>query len=487
MFEAARREEAGDGATALSWPDSGALTVSAIRDAVEALAVATGPQGIGRDVDAERIDLIRALEDLKNSAAALQSVVTAAFDTSQQAQQRVAGEPSERLGRGVAAQVALARRVSPHRGQQHLSLARILHGELPCTLAAWRSGRITERAATFIARGTTCLSREDRLRVDEQVAADLDAVERLGERGVQSQVAAQAARLDPAAVVDSRRRAETERCVTLRPAPDTMTYLTALLPVAQGVAVFAALTRAADRARATGATRSRGQVMADTLCRSILAPGPAAADDGELEAAPGAPAGVPTGTEVVINLVMTERQLFGVGPNSEGEVFLEGYGLVDADLARQVAALTPADRVWLRRLYAHPTSGELVATDSRRRQFPPGLQRLIRLRDQHCRTPWCRAPIRQGDHALSHARSGSTSLRNGQGLCQACNLAKESAGWTSTPGDTRPGRHRVVTTTPTGHRYATGPPPPPGAGAPRQAVADVVVDMDWLPRMRDAA
>ena len=41
---------------------------------------------------------------------------------------------------------------------------------------------------------------------------------------------------------------ESERRVTLRPAPDTMTYLTALLPVKDGVAGFAALTRAADAA-----------------------------------------------------------------------------------------------------------------------------------------------------------------------------------------------------------------------------------------------
>jgi hypothetical protein len=31
--------------------------------------------------------------------------------------------------------------------------------------------------------------------------------------------------------------------VTIRPAPDCMTYVTALLPVAQGVGVYAALNR----------------------------------------------------------------------------------------------------------------------------------------------------------------------------------------------------------------------------------------------------
>jgi len=39
--------------------------------------------------------------------------------------------------------------------------------------------------------------------------------------------------------VDRTRRAEADRRVTLRPAPETMTLLTALLPVAQGVAASA--------------------------------------------------------------------------------------------------------------------------------------------------------------------------------------------------------------------------------------------------------
>ena len=55
-------------------------------------------------------------------------------------------------------------------------------------------------------------------------------------------------RLDPQAVVDRAAKAETERTVTIRPAPDTMTYLTALLPVAQGVSAYAALRREAESA-----------------------------------------------------------------------------------------------------------------------------------------------------------------------------------------------------------------------------------------------
>jgi hypothetical protein len=48
-----------------------------------------------------------------------------------------------------------------------------------------------------------------------------------------------------------------------------MCYLTALLPVYEGVAVHAALTRHADTSRSDGDPRSRGQLMADALVERI--------------------------------------------------------------------------------------------------------------------------------------------------------------------------------------------------------------------------
>ena len=87
----------------------------------------------------------------------------------------------------------------------------------------------------------------------------------LGDRQVEAEAKRIAYELDPEGFVNRSRAAERDRRVTLRPAPDTMARLTALLPVAQGVAAYAALIKAADTARATGDPRGRGQVMADTL------------------------------------------------------------------------------------------------------------------------------------------------------------------------------------------------------------------------------
>jgi len=153
---------------------------------------------------------------------------------------------------------------------------------------------------------------------------------------------------------------------------------------------------------------------------------------------------------------MTDRALFS---DSDDPAHLDGYGPIPADLARELVAhaVGNGDQVWLRRLYTHPGTGELVAMDSRQRRFRDGLAQLIRLRDQNCRTPWCDAPIRQSDHAEEAQGGGSTSQSNGQGLCQACNLAKQAAGWRASPVSESLG-HEVETTTPTGHRYRSRAP-----------------------------
>jgi hypothetical protein len=387
--------------------------------------------------DPERIETLRALERLACVVTAAQDRL-ACFDASQRAEQEAAGVPAARRGRGVAEQVALARRESPHRGRQHLGLAKIVRSKLPHTWAAWRTGRITEWKATIVARETACLTLEDRLAVDELVSGSPETVESMGERELAGACLKEVARLDAAALVARRRRAESQRRVTLRPAPDTMTYLTALLPVKDGVAVLAALTRAADAARAAGDERGKGQLMADTLVGKVLSTA-----DGEAGA-----------LRVSLGLIMTDTALFS---GSDQPARLDGFGPVPAELAREIVAgaCDRHEHVWLRRLYTSPSTGELVSMDATGRFFRGSLARFIRLRDQVCRTPWCDAPIRHVDHLQPHAGGGPTSARNSQGLCESCNYAKDAPRWRAR---TQPDGS-VAVTLPTGHQHRTHPPP----------------------------
>lgn len=69
--------------------------------------------------DAELVDRIDALEQVKAAAAAAQARMTAGFAASQRRAQEAAGVPEERVGQGIAAQVALARRESPARAARY--------------------------------------------------------------------------------------------------------------------------------------------------------------------------------------------------------------------------------------------------------------------------------------------------------------------------------------------------------------------------------
>ncbi|WP_231728529.1 HNH endonuclease [Arthrobacter sp. EPSL27] len=439
---------------------------------------------------------IRELEDEKSALSARQSVE---FDLVQRREQAAAGVPAAELGAGVAAQIALARRESPAKGGRLLGLAKALVTEMPRTLAALEAGQVNEWRATLLVKETAALSAADRAAVDEELAADTGTFDGAGDRAIIAAARAAAYRRDPRTVTQRAAHAATERTVSLRPAPDTMCYLTALLPVSAGVAVHAALTRDADSARAAGDPRTRGQLKADALVERIT----------------GTPGGI---TGIEIQLVMTDRTLL----RGDAEpARLPGYGIVPAGWTRKLltgaqpeagpdsGALsgteagpdtggrtrarrdtepwtgteaesrtgteagpgagpeagpptgTGADlTLWLRRLYTAPGTGELVAMDSRARLFPPGLRRFITARDDTCRTPYCDAPIRHLDHIIPWHSGGPTTATNGAGLCEACNHTKETPGWTVRP---RPGpRHTLQVTTPTGHTYHSTAPPLPG-------------------------
>lgn len=401
------------------------LTTAGLADWVDALL--TLPAEVP---DAERIDRLRLMESVKGALAAAQAREAVALKQSVVAAEAARGVPARHRGRGVAAQVALARRESPHRGDRLLGLAEALVGELPHTMGVLTQGLISEWRATLVCRETACLTHSDRAEVDRRIATALPT---LSDR----QVAAAARRvgyeLDPHSMVRRASRAEADRRVTLRPAPDTMAIVSAVLPVAQGVAVFAALTRAADSARAAGDPRGRAQLMADTLVTRTT---------GQDQARQ-----VP----VEIQLVMSAPTLL------EGDTrpaIIPGYGPVPADLARSLVSEPGGARVWVRRLYASPR-GQLIAMESKRRLFPASLRRFVQARDQLCRTPWCGAPIRHVDHALPAHQGGATSSDNAQGLCERCNQVKESPDWWARPGPDGV----IVTTTPTGHTYRSTSPP----------------------------
>ena len=192
------------------------------------------------------VEQIGWLERVKSAAAAGQARAAALLDQKRRADESAAGLPKAKQGRGVASEVALARRDSPSRGNRLLGLAEALVHEMPHTLAALECGALSEWWATLIVRESACLDVEDRRVLDAELCADVRKLDGMGDKRITAEAKQIAARLDAQAVVDRAAKAEKDRRVTIRPAPDCMTHVTVLLPVAQGVGVYAALNKTVE-------------------------------------------------------------------------------------------------------------------------------------------------------------------------------------------------------------------------------------------------
>ncbi len=398
-------------------------------------------------------DRIAELERQKSAAAAEQARLSVEWEKLRRTAEATAGVPVSKRARGLGSEIALARRESPNQGSKLLGLAKALVHEMPHTLALLTAGLLSEWRATLIVRESACLTVEDRRRLDNELCADPNALEGFGDARITAEAKKIAYRLDPQAVVDHAAKAPKDRYVSVRPAPEGMTFVTACVPMPQGVAVYATL----DKAVKTNADdRTRGQVMADTLVERIT----------------GRPAEEPV--PVTVSVVLSDDTLVDGGDDA---ATVEGYGPVPADVARSLItdSLDNDGEVALRRLYARPAGGALVAMESKSRTFPKALAQFIRFRDDTCRTPYCNAPIRHIDHAHPAHRDGPTTAVNGQGLCERCNYVKEQSGWAVRVVRGESGRHTAEYTTPTGAVYRSTA--PPIAGGMRVLTRDIHIVM----------
>ncbi|MFC6705202.1 DUF222 domain-containing protein [Flexivirga alba] len=419
---------------------AGVLDVAAVRafhDRLDDLSSTDNP-----------LEAVRALAELQNAISARQAHLVVAAHEHQQARDIPRGITARDTTREVGSQIGFARRCPGRRGTAFLNLAHTLVDDMPHTLAALAAGVITEWDATRIVREVAGLSRADRARVDAAIADQLGAV---ATGRLVTAARTEACRVDPDTIRARRVKAETERRVSLRPAPDAMAYLTAFLPVKDALACKAALDQAATDA-AKSSDKPRGQVMADTLVERVTGRRPATG-----------------GTDLTVNLLMPLDSLTGNTP-----AYVPGYGPVPADLVREWFTTGDPTGPLIRRLFTHPGTGDIIGMESRARRYPGLLAMLILLRDQVCRTPWCGAPIRHTDHITRHTDGGPTSERNGQGLCARCNYVEEHPDHHVT-GD---GSHtRTQAGGFTAHSY---PPTPPGMPPPTRSYLErTLMEITW--------
>jgi len=253
-----------------------------------------------------------------------------------------------------------------------------------------------------------------------------------------------------------RERSREERRVCLDAAPDGMAWLGILLEAERGTAILARLDAiAAHTDEVVPDTRTHGQRRSDIAADLLLA-GTLDEDARDGLAATGAV----KPTFLVTVPVMT---LLG---HSDEPAELHGYGPIDADTARRLAAHAPS----FRRILTNPETGAYLSYGRDSYRVPADLAGYLRVRDGQCRFPGCsrRAERCDIDHTVDWARIGDTADGNLAHLCRKHHRLKHKTGWrmTQLPGGV------VRWTSPAGRVYRSLPerpfiPVPPGtSGAP---------------------
>ena len=338
----------------------------------------------------------------------------------------------------IADEIAAALHIAPRTARFKIDVATALVRFLPRLGARVEQGLLTAAQAREIAQGVVHLAG----RTDDDgsdlaikaadtacsVAADLPPA-RLRER-----VARIVMRLDPVGAAQQRQEAtrdltdvsiwsgtgEREGLAVLAargPAPDLIGLR----------AILDARARELRRDAAPDDERTVGQWRHAALLAAFgLHP------HGLPSAAPSSPVSIPTdsgaaGSTVpvrpTINVTVPLGTLLGLD-DTPGH--LEGFGPIDPELARSLAA----DGDWVRWL-TDPAEGFLL--DEGRRRFPGSrLARFLRARERRCKHPACSVPSNRcdADHLPAYADGGRTSASTMSPTCPRHNRHRGPGGWT---------------------------------------------------------
>ncbi|MGL3804787.1 DUF222 domain-containing protein [Paeniglutamicibacter sp. R2-26] len=389
---------------------------------------------------------IAALEKLKSSVSASQSVEAVAAEVAVISRHQSAGKYQDNPNRGAGAEIALARGESQCFGPQFLSYSRKMLEHMPHTFEALRRGEINEKSSMIIVRETSELDPVVQEIIDRELAGRNGALRGVGSRELTARLKRLSLAFDSTVEMNRSSEALRKRSISVRVVPGGFMRISGTLPLEQGVALNEALAAAVAKKRSPEDRRTDMQVKVDVFVERVT---------GQSSA---------TGTSLMVNLVMTDRTLL---QGDSEPAYLSGYGTIPAGYARYLVTGDPSRspkeskaQVWIRRLFTAPSSGELVAMESSKRIMPKPLKRMIAIRDQFCRTPYCDAPIRHYDHVQQVAMGGQTTAVNGDGRCAWCNYTKETEGWQERVVDGL--RHTFEITTPSGQVFLSIAPPLPG-------------------------
>lgn len=395
-----------------------------------------------------------------------------------------AGSSIDNLSRGAASSIALARKQSPYGARNFLINCRILFEDTPNFAAACSRGEFTEAQAQAILTPLQQLKAQRRTEFDQLYAQTPDMLESMGPKQIRETVQQFVLSYTSDSESKAQKSAADGRHVRFHIDEETgCVKLSGVLPLFPGIALKTYLSEEARRLRKKGDARTAAQLKADLLTSYMLA--------GEATKMP---------ITLSVGVIMTDRALF-LGEREPA--FLEGYGFIPAQSAREwiggqqipnqqtfeeMDAKPTSESVEhieviteLARLYTAPGDQELISMDSKARIFPEKLKKFIRIRDRHCRTPFCDGMVEEIDHVMQHARGGPTSVYNGDGRCSLCNKAKESAGWYEYVA--LKGPHQMVICPGSSMSYQSTA--PPATGYAHKPFPQLMCDSRWISEVKE--
>ncbi|MFB2580698.1 DUF222 domain-containing protein [Herbiconiux sp. P15] len=338
--------------------------------------------------------------------------------------------------RSVRAEIANASRRTEGSVDRLIADAEALVADLPKTLAELGSGKISYAHARSMVTQAGSLPVESRASFEQAVlprakecnpARFDDAARRLRETH------------HPDSITQRAKKAHEDRAVWLDAERDGMATLHHHLPAVDALAIHDVLDKAARAARSDTESRTQAQLRSDILADTIL---------GRADGALGF-------TPTVIVSVPAAMMAGCEGPD-DGQAQLHGYGPIDPELAKRLAAKAPS----FLKVLVHPGAGDTIEVAGRYR-IPAALRDALIVADEHCRFPGCgrRAARCELDHTEDWAHGGRSTASNLAHLCSGHHHLKHNGGWkVSRPPGAPPGSRELEWHSPLGATYRTVPP-----------------------------
>lgn len=302
--------------------------------------------------------------------------------------------PALQLPDWTREELGCALAVSFGEAARRLGLAADLRRRLPRAAAALRTGALSLAKAEAISRGALYLDDTQTGQLEQLV---LPAAERqtLGE--LRRAVSRAVLLLDPDGAAERARAAQRDRGVTLFPQTDGMADVWATLPAADAQTVMNGLDAEADRIAAR--QRENGDEVPGQSARRADA---LLLWAQQALARPEQAGGTVQGRRPSVHVTVPLTMLLGL-TDEPGE--LDGYGPIDADTARRLAA----DGTWCR-LVTDPVRGDLLDYGRTTYTPPADLREFVLARYGVCNFPGCHRPGRRChlDHLTEWQHGGTT-------------------------------------------------------------------------------